>query len=60
MNEQHLKLTELYGEGFSLFSTFPVLSPLAARGVGWDRLERWSRRFEFREHTGGRPCVRDM
>ena len=47
ISEQQLRLFELYGEGFSVFSTFPVLSSLAARAVGWERLERWSQPFEF-------------
>ncbi|HLF28877.1 MAG TPA: class I SAM-dependent methyltransferase [Anaerolineae bacterium] len=45
--EQRMNLVEVYGEGFSVFSTFPVFSPLAARLVGWERLERWSQPFEF-------------
>lgn len=45
--EQNLHIRELYGEGFGIFSTFPVLSSLAARFVGWRRLESWSHPFEF-------------
>jgi methionine biosynthesis protein MetW len=45
--EQGFRITELYGESFALFSTFPVLSPLAARVIGWNWLERMSQPFEF-------------
>ncbi len=45
--EQNLRLLDLHGEGFALFNTMPVLSPLAAHLVGWERLKAWSRPFEF-------------
>lgn len=45
--EQGLRPSHLYGEGFSLFSTFPFFSSIAARLLGWERLERWSQPFEF-------------
>ena len=44
---QDLLLQEMHGEGFSLFSTLPVFSSIAARLVGWQRLEHLSHPFEF-------------
>lgn len=45
--EQELRLIQLHGESFALFNTMPILSPLAARVIGWKRLQTWSRPFEF-------------
>lgn len=57
IEEQNLQLLRLYGEGFSLLSTFPVVSPLAARLVGWNRLERWSQPFEFMARVWPSLCA---
>lgn len=44
--EQNLRLVQFQGENVALFNTVPVLSALAARVVGWERLKAWSRPFE--------------
>ncbi|MCS6910403.1 MAG: class I SAM-dependent methyltransferase [Anaerolineales bacterium] len=48
--EHDMQPVELHGEGLGLFSTLPVISRLASRFVGWERLERWSQPFEFLAH----------
>ncbi|MBI5650223.1 MAG: methyltransferase domain-containing protein [Chloroflexi bacterium] len=45
--EQQMEITRLYGEGFAFFSALPVVSPLLAKWVGWERLDRWSQPIEF-------------
>jgi methionine biosynthesis protein MetW len=45
--EQQMEIVRLDGEAFSIFTTLPVLSPLAERWLGWSRLEHWSKPFEF-------------
>ena len=35
------------GEDFALFNTLPIISSLAARVVGWQRLKNWSTSLEF-------------
>lgn len=55
--EQGLKIVRLYGEGFSIFNSLPVVSSLAARLFGWKRLERWSLLFEFMARLAPSLCA---
>ncbi len=58
--EHDLHIAHLYGESFSLFNTFPFASPIAAKFFGWERLEEWSKRFEFLAHFWPSLCAANL
>jgi methionine biosynthesis protein MetW len=57
IREQNLQLIELHGEGFSFFTTIPVLSRPVASLVGWEKLERWSQPLEFMAQVWPTLCA---